>query len=54
MQGISYSAYALPALLTEDKTWLETGALEQLQAVCIISELLNFMVHAKAQLSHRL
>lgn len=45
---------SLPALSGKDKTWLETGALGQLQAVCIISELLNFMAHAEARLSHRL
>ncbi|MDF7676224.1 hypothetical protein PT286_05705 [Neisseriaceae bacterium ESL0693] len=52
LQGISHGAYAAAcAVHAEDKTWYEAKALEKLQAVCILAELLNFMVHAQARLN---
>lgn len=46
LKGICYSAYGSAcSIQADDKNWQETKTLEQLQAVCIISELLDFMIH---------
>lgn len=48
--GISYSAYAAACSVhAEDRTWKEAKALEKLQAVCILSDPLNFLIHVEAR-----
>ncbi|MDF7676794.1 hypothetical protein PT286_08620, partial [Neisseriaceae bacterium ESL0693] len=50
LQGISYGAYAAACSVhAEDRSWHEAKALEKLQAVCILSDLLNFLIHAAAR-----